>query len=220
MFRDNFHPIAAENRMILHNAGVFTVQVVGPSGSGKSTLIEAALAKMPQLGAAVLYSCPCPGCACDMSKQTPSIQHIPIHAASITAQHVQDALATLNLSYLDLLIIENTTSTAAPAEEDLGEDLRVGVLSVVAGDDKALQHTSLVRHSDALVLTKTDLLPHVRFDVDRFRADALNLHPGIELLEVSSVNPKDVDRWVDWLTRRAESVPETFTIASSELFFG
>lgn len=220
MTHESSHLLAEENRRALREAGVFTVNVVGPSGSGKSTLIEAALARLPQFHAAVIYSTPCASCAYDKSPATEAVQHLPIHAASIHAGHVHDALAKLDLSTLDLLIIESPTSTAVPAEDDLGEDLRVGVLSVVAGDDKALQHTQLVRGSDALVLTKTDLLPHVRFDLERFRADVRRLNPAIELLEVSSLHPGDVDRWVDWLARTAETVPDTHAIAVPDLFVG
>ncbi len=211
MKRTDFHPLADANRKVLHDAGVFTVHVVGPSGSGKSMLIEAALKRLPQFHTAVIYNTPSPSCVDVPLPASPSERHIPIVGASIHAGDVRDVLPKVDLATLDLLIIESTTSTASPASEDLGEDLRLGVLSVVAGDDKARQHTQLVCTCDALVLTKTDLLPHVRFDLERFRADVRRLNPEAELLYVSSLREKEVDRWVDWLGKTAEKAWTSWT---------
>jgi hydrogenase nickel incorporation protein HypB len=112
-------------------------------------------------------------------------------------------LAQLDLNRLDLLVIENVGNLICPVGFDLGQDEKIGMFSVCAGDDKAAKHPYLVHESSLLLLNKTDLLPHVDFDRQKFRADVQRLNPDVPLLEVS-VRDGNLGSWLDWFRERAQ----------------
>jgi hydrogenase accessory protein HypB len=122
--------------------------------------------------------------------------------ASLAAVHVDAALRDLNLEEFDVLFIESSSSATFPVDLDLGQDVRVAVFSVSGGDDKAEQSPQLVRESDAVVLTKMDLLPHVPFNLHGFRNDVQRLNPSAQLIEVSSLRAGQIQGWLDWLESR------------------
>jgi hydrogenase nickel incorporation protein HypB len=116
---------------------------------------------------------------------------------------VGKALGQLDLTSLDLVIIENVGTVTVPAEHlDLGQEVTVTVFSVAAGDDKARKHPDLVEASDAVVLNKIDLSLVVPFDLAAFRSDVRRINRRAEILETSALGGRGVDRWVEWVTRR------------------
>ena len=94
----------------------------------------------------------------------------------------------MDLSETRLLIVENVGNLVCPAEVSLGEDARVVLLSVTEGDEKPLKYPLVFRTSDILVITKTDLLPYVTFDVEKVRRAARAANPAVEIFEVSAVS--------------------------------
>jgi len=92
----------------------------------------------------------------------------------------------MDLTETRLLLVENVGNLVCPAEVSLGEDARVVLLSVTEGDEKPLKYPLVFRTSDLLVITKTDLLPYVTFDVDRVRRAARAANPAVEIFEVSA----------------------------------
>ena len=118
----------------------------------------------------------------------------------LEANHVRRALDKINLDALDLLFIENVGNLICPVGFDLGQDVKVGVFSVAEGDDKAAKHPYLVCESQLLLLNKIDLLPHVPFDPNVFRADVRRLKPSAELIVLSAQTGEGLRDWHDWLT--------------------
>ena len=82
---------------------------------------------------------------------------------------------------------------------DLGEKAKVAILSVTEGEDKPLKYPDMFAASKLMVLNKIDLLPHVRFDVERCKEYARRVNPGIEILELSATTGEGMDAWLDWL---------------------
>jgi hydrogenase nickel incorporation protein HypB len=98
-----------------------------------------------------------------------------------------------------LLFIENVGNLVCPALWDLGEAAKVVLLSVTEGEDKPLKYPDMFAAARLLVLTKTDLLPHVDFDVQRCIANARQVNPGIEVLQLSARSGEGLQAWLRWL---------------------
>jgi hydrogenase nickel incorporation protein HypB len=117
----------------------------------------------------------------------------------LDAVQVQKALAELPLEDVDLLFIENVGNLICPVAFDLGEHTRVALTSIPEGDDKPHKYPGIFAAVDALVITKTDLLPWVPFNLAEFRRLVRGLNPDIRLFEVSCVSGAGLDEWVQWL---------------------
>lgn len=98
-----------------------------------------------------------------------------------------------------LLFIENVGNLVCPALWDLGEAAKVVILSVTEGEDKPLKYPDMFAAARLMVLTKTDLLPHLRFDVARCIQYARRVNPGIEVLQLSATSGEGMDAWLSWL---------------------
>lgn len=98
-----------------------------------------------------------------------------------------------------LLFIENVGNLVCPALWDLGEDAKVVILSVTEGEDKPLKYPDMFAAAQLMLLTKTDLLPHLRFDVQRCMDYARRVNPGIRILQLSATTGEGMNAWLDWL---------------------
>ncbi|HNM40345.1 MAG TPA: hydrogenase nickel incorporation protein HypB, partial [Giesbergeria sp.] len=98
-----------------------------------------------------------------------------------------------------LLFIENVGNLVCPALWDLGEDAKVVILSVTEGEDKPLKYPDMFAAAQLMVLTKTDLLPHLSFDVQRCVDYARRVNPGIRILQLSATTGEGMNAWIDWL---------------------
>lgn len=200
---------ADENCRALRGAGVFALCLVGGPGCGKSTLVRQTLERLPKsVRVAVIV-----GGAADTDDMRSDRSHDPRRdprrvyvegpAQWLDAAAVGEALATLDLGSLDLVLIENVGTLTLPADRrDLGQDATVTVFSVAAGDDKARKHRDLVTASDAVVLNKIDLLPAVPFDLAAFRGDVAAANPAAGLFEVGALSGRGLGPWMDWLRAR------------------
>jgi hydrogenase nickel incorporation protein HypB len=112
---------------------------------------------------------------------------------------VRSALPRLGLDRLDLVVIENVGNLVCPAEFDVGEDLRVMVFSITEGEEKPLKYPVMFRTADLVVINKMDLLPHLDFDLARFRANLRDVHPDVRTIEVSARTGAGVDEWCRWV---------------------
>ncbi|MBE0602598.1 MAG: hydrogenase nickel incorporation protein HypB, partial [Deltaproteobacteria bacterium] len=108
-----------------------------------------------------------------------------------------NALRRMDLSDTRLLIVENVGNLVCPAEVPLGEDKRIVLLSVTEGDEKPLKYPLIFKTSDILIITKTDLLPYVKFDMDRVRRAARIANPEIEIFELSAVTGEGMAAFLD-----------------------
>src|SRR5690606_18859813 len=104
--------------------------------------------------------------------------------------------------------IENIGNLVCPASHDLAEHVRIALLSVPEGDDKPGKYPKMFRTSDAVVISKTDLLPHVPFSVDAAIADARKIQPGLRSFTVCSLTEKGIEEWCHYLDELRTSLVE------------
>ncbi len=194
--------LAAENRKKLSAAGVVCVNIVGSPGAGKTTLLEALFAALGGRARPAVIEGDIAG-AIDAERierlGVPVVQINTDGACHLDAGMIAAALADLDLEAVDLLFIENVGNLVCTAGFDLGEQLRVVVLSTVEGDDKAVKYPAIFQGSDALVITKADLLRHTNFDPARITADYLRLAPDGRVFQVCATTGDGIPPVVQWL---------------------
>lgn len=197
---------AAENRALFDCLGVTCVNLLGGDGCGKTALLEAVL---PRLRGALRVAVLEGDLATTRDAQriaaldVPVVQLLTEGGCHLTAAHVQKALEELKLDGLDLLVIENVGNPVCPVNFDLGEHQRIAVLSVAEGDDKPSKYPLLFRKADLVVLSKCDLLPFVRFDIDAVEQDIRRLNPSAEILRSDVLTGSGMTRIAEWMKRQA-----------------
>jgi hydrogenase nickel incorporation protein HypB len=133
------------------------------------------------------------------SLDVPVVQINTGGACHLDASMISEALAGLDLNDVDLLIIENVGNLVCPAEFNVGEHMKVMLLSLTEGHDKPLKYPLMFQESSALVINKMDLAPYVDADPEKIRTDALSLNPSMKIFEVSCKTGDGVDSWTGWL---------------------
>ena len=200
--------VAALNRKNFSERGVVVMNLMGSPGSGKTTLLEKTLACLAdKIKIAViegdLFT------AKDAERiERAGVDVIQINTAGgchLDAPMIQKSCASLNLSALQLLIVENVGNLVCPAEFDIGENFKATVLSITEGDDKPLKYPLIFKESAAVLLNKIDLLEFTNFDLQSAREDLTTLNPPIKIFETSCTKGTGLDAWTDWLLSKVEA---------------
>lgn len=193
---------AAENRALMAAHGIHAVNVMASPGAGKTTLIIETIRRLAgtrRVG--VIEGDVASSVDADRvrAEGVPAVQINTGGGCHLDALQIQQALRELPLSEIELLFIENVGNLICPVGFDLGEHTRLAIASVPEGDDKPLKYPSIFTETDALVITKTDLLPYIPFDLAAFRRLVEHLNPNTHIFEVSCVTGAGLDEWVQWL---------------------
>jgi len=199
--------LAAENRERFNAAGVFGVNVVGSPGAGKTTLLEALFARLTgRLRPAVIEGDLAGSIDAERMEKigVPVVQINTDGGCHLDASMIATACNELDFHAVDLLAIENVGNLVCTAGFDLGEHLRIVVLSVSEGDDKAVKYPAIFQGSQALFVTKIDLLPYTNFSVQRIAADMKRLAPDAAVFQVSAVKGDGIPAAADWLAARVD----------------
>ncbi|NLI62881.1 MAG: hydrogenase nickel incorporation protein HypB [Methanosarcinaceae archaeon] len=191
--------LAAKNREKFKKHKVFTVNVMGAIGSGKTTLISLAIEKLKkEYNVAVIAG----DVIADMDASRFSQLGIPTIPANtgkechLDANIVNQSLNRVNLDEIDILFMENVGNLICPADFDLGEDLRIVVVSVSEGDDIVLKHPVVFQKADIAVINKIDIADAVDVDTEKMVKDVAYLRPGIPILKTSKKQEETIDLWV------------------------
>lgn len=198
--------IAAENRRELDWHGVLGVALLSAPGSGKTSLLERTLGALASGARAGVIE---GDVQTDRDARriealaVPVVQIVTNGTCHLEARMVQEALAQIPLSQLDILFIENVGNLVCPAAYELGEHVRVVVMSTTEGEDKPLKYPAVFRNADALVINKTDLLPYLPYDLAQAIGFARRVNPGLAIFETSCTTGAGISEWVDWLVKRA-----------------
>ena len=196
--------LAAGNRGLFGNAGVFVLNLVSSPGSGKTTLLERTLAEIgTQLRFAVLEGDQQTSRDADrIAASGVPVRQINTGAGChLDAHMVGHGVEAFALEQLDVLMIENVGNLVCPAGFDLGEDHKVVLLAVTEGEDKPLKYPQMFRAAALMLINKTDLLPYVDFDLERCRTFARQINPRIEILEISCRSGTGLEGWYAWLQK-------------------
>ena len=197
---------AAENAVLFARHGIYALNLLGSPGAGKTSLLEQTLAELgTDLRIAVIEG--------DLftTKDAARIERCGAQVVQINtsgschldAAMVAAALEKIDLTALDLIVIENVGNLVCPAEFALGEDAKAVVLSITEGDDKPLKYPLIFKESAAALLNKVDILPYTNFDMASACADIRALHPGIAVLPVSCRTGEGLSAWYAWLRAQA-----------------
>jgi hydrogenase nickel incorporation protein HypB len=193
---------ARRNRERFARAGLTVVNLLSSPGSGKTALLERTLR---ELGERVPIGVIVGDLATDNDARrlqgtgAQVIQIVTGDVCHLEADMVDRAAAQLNLDTLELLFIENVGNLVCPATYDLGEDLRVALLSVTEGEDKPLKYPVLFKNVDTALITKMDLAAAVEFDEPAALANLHAVAPQARIMELSSKSGVGMDAWYDLL---------------------
>jgi len=194
--------VARELRQRFHHAGVYVVSLVSSPGSGKTAFLEKTLALLrPKFRVAALVG--------DLATENDAARlarsQVPVKQITtgtlchLEAAMVRSALDGWELTDLDFLFIENVGNLVCPSSYDVGEDLRLVLLSVTEGEDKPLKYPTIFNTSDMALLTKMDLAEAVEFDLAAANANIQRVRPGMPVLQVSSKTGAGMNEWLKFL---------------------
>lgn len=195
--------LARELRREFREAGVGVVSLVSSPGSGKTALLERTLTLLqPRFRVAALVGdLATENDAARLARsKAPVKQIVTGTVCHLDAEMVRKALDGWKLADLDLLFIENVGNLVCPASYDLGEDMRVVLMSVTEGEDKPLKYPTIFHGADLAVITKADLAAAVEFDWDAATCNIQAVRPGLPLLRVSAKTGEGMDAWLATLS--------------------
>lgn len=186
-------------------SGTLVANLISSPGSGKTTLLEATVRALDgELRLAVLEGDVATENDADRIRAlgVPAHQILTGGACHLDARQVETGLADGGLPEVDILFIENVGNLICPTTYDLGEDFKVVLLSVAEGDDKPIKYPAIFARAEVAVITKSDLLPHVPFDLESVRSQIASLKPDGTVLVTSALAGDGVDGWLDLLRAR------------------
>jgi hydrogenase nickel incorporation protein HypB len=200
---------AAHNREHFLEAGVFAVNLMGSPGAGKTAVLEATARALAGRRLGVIAG------DLETERDADRLRAVGVPAAAITtgsachldAEMVHKALHDFPWRGLDFLFVENVGNLVCPAVYDLGQAVNVVALSVTEGEDKPLKYPVMFRKADLVLLTKTDLLPHLDLDLAALEDALARVMPRPEMLRLAARSGEGVSGWLSWLdSRRREAL--------------
>jgi hydrogenase nickel incorporation protein HypB len=206
---------AAANRRRLHEVRTVALNFVSSPGSGKTSLLVRTIIELKAAWPiAVIEGDQQTSRDAERIRATgaPTVQINTGKGCHLDAHMVGHALDQLVLAPGGLLFIENVGNLVCPAAFDLGEAHKVVVLSVTEGEDKPLKYPDMFAAADLMLLNKSDLLPHLDFDVEACLAAALRVNPHIRILIVSARTGEGLDAFYAWIESRAAMVSDAAVI--------
>jgi hydrogenase nickel incorporation protein HypB len=194
--------IAALNRKLFKDNKIFVINIVSSPGSGKTSILERTIEELKgKINIAVVEG----DVQTDFDAKrverynVPVVQIVTNGACHLEAKLVKDALDNIKLDNINFLVIENVGNLVCPAGYDLGEALKVVILSTTEGDDKPLKYPKMFMNSSVLVINKIDLLPYVNCNLDVLKKNALQINPDLKIFETSCTSKEGIKEWCEWI---------------------
>jgi hydrogenase nickel incorporation protein HypB len=195
--------IARTLRRRFEAANVFVVSLVSSPGSGKTAFLEKTLTLLREANlnpAAVVGDLATDNDAARLARSQAPVKQITTGTlCHLEAAMIDAAIAEWDLAALDFLFIENVGNLVCPSAYDLGENLRVVLLSVTEGEDKPLKYPTIFNSADLAILTKIDLAEAVEFDRAAAHANIQSVRPGISVMELSAKKGAGMEDWIEQL---------------------
>jgi hydrogenase nickel incorporation protein HypB len=207
--------IARGLREKFRQAGVFVVSLVSSPGSGKTTFLERTLTQL-QLRyrvAALVGDLATENDAIRLARSKAPVRQITTGTlCHLEAAMVESALEAWDLRNIDFLFIENVGNLVCPSSYDLGENMRLVLMSVTEGEDKPLKYPTIFNSADIAVITKTDLAAAVEFDWDAAEKSIQSVRPGMKVLRLSAKTGEGMSEYLNFLSRQ---LPEQRPVAQT-----
>lgn len=199
---------AAAQRAAFAARGTLVVNIVSSPGAGKTSLLEATAKHWgTSRRLAVLVGDIATERDADRLRPfTPVVQLTTGGACHLELSLIQQGLGQLPADDYQFLFIENIGNLVCPASHDLAEHVRVALLSTTEGDDKPGKYPKMFRTSQALVISKLDLLPHVPFSVEAASDDARQIQPELAIFSLCSLTGAGIAQWCDYLDAMREQL--------------
>ncbi|SNR69285.1 hydrogenase nickel incorporation protein HypB [Desulfurobacterium atlanticum] len=199
--------IAQENRKHFDDKNLLAVNLISSPGSGKTTLLEKTIEMLKgKYTIGVLEG------DIETERDAERVRAKGAYAVQLTtggACHLEAPLVHKGFhalehqlkegEELDVLFIENVGNLVCPTSFDLGEHLRVVLVSVPEGPDKPAKYPKAFRTADVFIISKIDLLPYFDFDVEKVKKEALSLNPKLKIFTISTVTGEGMEEWIKYL---------------------
>jgi hydrogenase nickel incorporation protein HypB len=201
--------LARALRTRFRDAGVFVASMVSSPGSGKTAFLEKILSRVgaEHPVAALVGDLATENDAARLKRAASQVRQITTGTiCHLDAQMVEKALEGWNLRELDFLFIENVGNLVCPSSYDLGEALRIVLLSATEGEDKPLKYPTIFNTADIAIITKMDLASAAEFDLAAAHRNIQSVRPGMQVCEVSSKTGKGMDEFISLLYRKAKEL--------------
>jgi hydrogenase nickel incorporation protein HypB len=205
--------VARALRQRFQDAGVFVVSLVSSPGAGKTAFLEKTLTLLKQRDlrpAALVGDLATDSDATRLARSQAPVKQITTGTlCHLEAAMIQHSLEEWNLDELDYLFIENVGNLVCPSSYDLGENLRLVLLSVTEGEDKPLKYPTIFNTSDVAMVTKIDLAEAVEFDWAATHANLQAVRPEMAVIQVSAKTGQGMDEWMAFLASARKSATRT-----------
>ena len=196
---------AKKNKTFFKDNNVLCLNVISSPGSGKTTTISRTIKDLgDQIKIGVIEG--------DIKTDTDAqkirdaggeaVQIETQGACHLSAEQVHNAIMALGAEKMDMVIIENVGNLVCPSAFDLGEALRVILLSVPEGDDKPIKYPGTFAEADVVLINKIDLMDYIEFNLERVLGDIRVVNPDVDIFQVSATTGEGMDQWYNWLKDR------------------
>lgn len=194
--------LAEENRQALEKSSTFAINLMSAPGAGKTTLLSRTIEALANSLKVGVIEGDIQGThdAEVIGALNVAVTQINTGGAChLDASMINDAMKNIPIDEIDLMVIENVGNLVCPAEFNVGEHMKVMLLSLTEGHDKPLKYPLMFQESSALIINKMDLAPYVDADPEKIHRDALSLNPDLRIFRVSCKTGEGMDDWVSWL---------------------
>ncbi|MEE4195254.1 MAG: hydrogenase nickel incorporation protein HypB [Anaerolineae bacterium] len=198
--------IARENRAILDAAGCFGINIMASPGAGKTSTILATIEALSEKYSIAVIEGDTAPVTIDSdkvkAKGIPAVQINTGGGCHLNAPIVTQGLKALDLTGVDLVIVENVGNLVCPSGVDLGTHVNVVIASIPEGDDKPYKYPNIYRGIDVIIINKMDLMPYIDFNMQYFLDGLEMLNPGLINFPISATKGEGIEAWAEWLEGR------------------
>lgn len=201
--------IARDVRGILKSHGIYSLNLISSPGSGKTTLLVETLYQLKnKIRCAVIEGDQQTNHDAQRIASTgvPVVQINTLQSCHLNAAQIKEGLKQLPLETTQLLFIENVGNLVCPAGMDIGEDEKVVLMSITEGEDKPVKYPLAFHLAQVLLMTKMDLLPYLRFDLEKCKQYARQINPKIQIIPTSVFNQQGLSTWLIFLESKINNM--------------
>jgi len=197
--------IAQQNRESFKKKNLFSINLVSSPGSGKTSIVERTIYfSKNKFGIAVIEGDVQTSLDAERvdAYGVPVVQIVTQGACHLEAGLVRDAFGQIEKNNFEILFIENVGNLVCPAGYDLGEDLKVVIVSTTEGDDKPLKYPAMFRNASALIINKIDLVPYVNCSLETLEKNSLSINPSLHIFKTSCTTDEGIAEWCEWISSK------------------